>query len=332
MPKINNLSEIGAAIKRGNVKNAETLLQSGRFVDCANHLIGINPSELSRHPNSHNFAFSFYRRAIRHQYSDNYDQAIRDLETAKKFTNLPESLKKLFQSRLTAVLKPQAREILDFNASVCDQFDIDKPNLLSEFNRRYRLQQPRHKLNIPNIYDYSCVGIYRWVGDINKLEMLSQLIRKCKAGEQETLPLLANLMTEHIFCTPNLRSWLEVIDYLVPVPFSQMHAANRGVQITTILANQLGCRLRIPCCYDFLRRRGNSIRAREATLKQVDAQYTFNERMRDVARGRVILLIDDVVATGKTASICAKRLNELGCERVFLLVVAQSESTIKSQR
>lgn len=331
MPKINDLSGIGAAIKRRNVKEAEVLLQSGRFVDCANLLDGIDTSELLRHPNSHNFAFSFYRRAIRHQCSDNHDQAVNDLEVAKKFPNLPESLKKLFQSRQTAILRRQAPEILDFNTLIYNQFNVDDPNLLSEFSRKYRLQQPRCKLHIPNIYNYSCVGIYRWVGDINKLEMLSQLIRKCKAGEQETLPLLACLMAEHIFSSPDLRNWLAEIDYLVPVPFSQIHAASRGVQITTILTKQLGRRLRIPCVHDFLRRQGNDIRARDATLKQIEAQYTFNERMRSVAKGRVILLIDDVVATGRTANICARRLKELGCKRVFLLVVAQSESTIKSQ-
>ena len=331
MLKINNLSEIGAAIKRRNVEEAEVLLQSGRFLDCANLLDGIDTNELLRHPNSHNFAFAFYRRAVRHQYSDNYSQAVKDLETAKKFPNLPESLKRLFQSRLTAILKPQPSEVLDFNAYVCDQFNADKPSLLSEFSRKCRLQQPRHGLNIPNIYDYSCVGTYRWEGDINSSEILSQLIRNSKAGEKDKLPLFAHLMAEHIFRTPHVRNWLEVIDYLVPVPFSQISAAKRGVQITTILADQLGSRLRIPCAHNFLRRQGNNIRARDATLRQIEAQYTFNERMRGVAKGRVVLLIDDVVAKGKTARICAGRLKELGCKRVFLLVVAQSESTIKSQ-
>ena len=87
MLKINNLSEIGAAIKRKNVEEAEVLLQSGRFLDCANLLDGIDTNELLHHPNSHNFAFAFYRRAVRHQYSDNYSQAVKDLETAKKFPN-----------------------------------------------------------------------------------------------------------------------------------------------------------------------------------------------------------------------------------------------------
>ena len=47
---------------------------------------------------------------------------------------------------------------------------------------------------------------------------------------------------------------------------------------------------------------------------------------------RHILLIDDVVTRGYTARACAKLLKNNGCSNVNLLTLAQSESSLQSER
>ena len=57
----------------------------------------------------------------------------------------------------------------------------------------------------------------------------------------------------------------------------------------------------------------------------------FRKKKGSSIKDRVILLLDDVVTRGYTARVCAELLKENGCSRIFLLAIAQSESTRVSQ-
>lgn len=60
---------------------------------------------------------------------------------------------------------------------------------------------------------------------------------------------------------------------------------------------------------------------REENLRN---SFIFNEKFRDKAKGKRVLLIDDVIASGATVENCAKELKKGGVEFVAVAVIARS--------
>ena len=112
-------------------------------------------------------------------------------------------------------------------------------------------------------------------------------------------------------------------DAVVPVPLHWRKKWQRGFNQSELLARQIARRCGIP-----LRR---PVRRRRATLVQAGLSNT--RRRQNVAgafaakagnvRGLRILLVDDVMTTGATASACARALKQAGAESVTLLTLAR---------
>ena len=81
-----------------------------------------------------------------------------------------------------------------------------------------------------------------------------------------------------------------------------------------------------------LLRRSDGERAFYADEANLRSQYKVNKDAERTINGRVILLIDDVITTGRTAGICANLLLGAGAQAVYVLAVAQAESTLKESR
>ncbi|MCF3947911.1 ComF family protein [Acidiphilium sp. AL] len=116
-------------------------------------------------------------------------------------------------------------------------------------------------------------------------------------------------------------------DWLVPVPLHRRRLAARGYNQAGQLARALGGLTKKPVLIDALAR----IRAtrplaeldqhdREAALKGAIA--VRRHRTAQIA-GRTILLIDDVLTSGATASSCATTLHEAGAGAVDVLALAR---------
>lgn len=115
-------------------------------------------------------------------------------------------------------------------------------------------------------------------------------------------------------------------DLLMPVPLHPSRLRSREYNQALLLADELNRALRLPLSDD------NLVRIR-ATPPQTELTRTerltnlrrcFAVQRPDAVAGRRILLIDDVMTTGATASECAKALRKAGAAEVYVGVLARA--------
>jgi ComF family protein len=115
-------------------------------------------------------------------------------------------------------------------------------------------------------------------------------------------------------------------DVIVPMPLHWFKQWQRGFNQSDVLAREIGKKWSVPV--------RNVIRRKKATRPQ--AGLTNAKRRANVSgafripRGRSlagmrVLLVDDVVTTGATASACARVLKRAGAAHVALLALARTD-------
>jgi len=108
---------------------------------------------------------------------------------------------------------------------------------------------------------------------------------------------------------------------LVPVPLHRRRIWQRGFNQSAIVAGELARRLGVQMDVHALRRvkatpplKGLSMQQRRRTVAGA-----FKVSPGAELRGRTVVLVDDVLATGSTANACARVLRRAGAERVELV-------------
>jgi ComF family protein len=116
------------------------------------------------------------------------------------------------------------------------------------------------------------------------------------------------------------------IDRVVPVPLHWWRYWRRGYNQSEVLARALARGLGVPCRKRWLRR----VRATPSQTEQTPAgrwqnvRGAFRARSSRDARGKTILLVDDVLTTGSTCSEAARALRQAGAARVIVAILAKS--------
>ena len=335
MIELRDFASLKTVWNERSVEQAVELARNRRYGEAAQKLDSVELSAEVASANGKVFAYAYYRRALVRQRDGKRMAAIDDLETALGFGGLPARDRLLFQGRLTAVGKPGKTGATGrLDAAIEERFE--KPssdfNLRDAFLRRYGLSRPQRALRIDHVDATTTIGVYRWRGDPRRNEIWSRLIRGFKKGGEAERALFARVLAEHLSAVPQCRRWLAEVDFIVPVPGSGIRSAARGADIVGTLAAQLGDRLSIPVRSDWLKRAEGSDRSRHLRRGQVQSMYSLGARKAQDANGRNVLLLDDIVTRGSTARACAKRLKDAGSGSVYLLTVAQAESTLQSER
>jgi ComF family protein len=147
---------------------------------------------------------------------------------------------------------------------------------------------------------------------------LRQLIHVYKYGGVRTLarPFGALLST----ALPREQRY----DLVVPVPLHWLRKWRRGFNQSELLAREIGRRCGIPVRNALRRVRATRAQAGLSnTRRRHNVQAAFDVRGGAPLTGLRILLIDDVMTTGSTATACAAALKRAGAAKVSLLTVAR---------
>ncbi|HWF10213.1 MAG TPA: ComF family protein [Bryobacteraceae bacterium] len=116
----------------------------------------------------------------------------------------------------------------------------------------------------------------------------------------------------------------ECFDAVVPVPLYWRRQWSRGFNQAELLARQVAKRRGIPVLSALRRKRATDTQASLATAgRRRNVAGAFVARANVELTGKRILLIDDVMTTGATASACATALKRGGAKSISLLTVAR---------
>jgi len=114
-------------------------------------------------------------------------------------------------------------------------------------------------------------------------------------------------------------------DAIVPVPLHASRTRERGYNQSTLLAEQLSRASGLPLTESMLKRvRATTpqvtLNAAERKLNVCDAFQASGE----VARGRRVLLVDDICTTGATLEACSIALRQAGASSVWAMTLARA--------
>jgi ComF family protein len=122
----------------------------------------------------------------------------------------------------------------------------------------------------------------------------------------------------------------ERFDCLVPVPLHWLRQWKRGFNQSDLLAREFGRRSGIPTMKAL--KRSRSTKAQAGLSNHARRQNVMKAFRARPVGGKRVLLIDDVMTTGATATACAQALKKAGAVRVALLTVARADRRLPDAR
>jgi len=116
----------------------------------------------------------------------------------------------------------------------------------------------------------------------------------------------------------------EKFDAVVPMPLHWRRRFERGFNQAALLAKHLARRRRIPLLNAVRRIRATQTQTGLTNAKRREnVRGAFRARRGQPLKGLRVLLVDDVMTTGATASACAAVLKRAGARSVTLLTLAR---------
>jgi ComF family protein len=115
-------------------------------------------------------------------------------------------------------------------------------------------------------------------------------------------------------------------DLLVPVPLHRRRERERGFNQALLLARRLGGAWKVPVRADVLVRTAPTSPQTElrAEARRANVRGAFALRRPELVAGRHVIVVDDNLTTGSTATACAACLREGGAATVGVLTVARA--------
>ena len=152
--------------------------------------------------------------------------------------------------------------------------------------------------------------------------LVRELILRLKLGKNR---VLAHPLGQLLLAHAQGNGFHEQVDVVMPVPLHWRRRLRRGFNQAELLATDLASRLRLPLLTRNLRRlKSTSTQTRFSRTRRFEnVRNAFAVRDSAPLEGQRVLLVDDVMTTGATASECARMLKRAGCDKVYVLTVAR---------
>ncbi len=148
------------------------------------------------------------------------------------------------------------------------------------------------------------------------------LVLQLKYGDATHLvPLFTQWMTRN-------KDIFQGVDALIPVPLHWTRLVYRGFNQAALLARSLSKTTEIPLWASLLKRPKKT--ASQGTLSKEDRQTSLRQafyidpKYRPFLKGKTVILVDDVMASGSTVKFCTETLLTAGAKEVRVIVLCRS--------
>lgn len=185
--------------------------------------------------------------------------------------------------------------------------------------RACRLDQPEYrygKKKVPHIADLTAVWMYQG-------HAASSLKRYKFANARHYAPVYGRLLAMRI-----LRD-LPQADIITWVPVSRKRLRERGYDQVRLLAEAVSPELGIPAepLLDKFRDNQPNSGLKTPEERRANVLGAYKAVGQERFRGKRVLLLDDIITTGATASECARVLLTAGAEEVIFAAIAAATSS-----
>ena len=185
--------------------------------------------------------------------------------------------------------------------------------------RACRRDQPEYrygKKKVPHIADLTAVWMYQG-------HAASSLKRYKFANARHYAPVYGRLLAMRIL------NDLPTADLITWVPVSRKRLRERGYDQVELLARAVSAELGIPAVQTLEKFRDNQANSglRDPAERRANVLGVYRPVQPERFRGKRVLLLDDIVTTGATASECARVLLTAGAGEILFGAVAASGTT-----
>jgi ComF family protein len=177
----------------------------------------------------------------------------------------------------------------------------------------------------------NCEQCTDMIFDYNKNESLGiftgnlrELIHLYKFNHRKSLSrVFSDMLVKH------KKNYIVSHDVLMAMPLTSRRRNERGFNQAFRVAHEISKKVSIIFYGDIIERKGNSrpqsqIKARKERFSNVTDRFIVKERRTNDLREKNILLFDDVLTTGATASACARSLYQYNVKNIDILTLARA--------
>ncbi len=126
-----------------------------------------------------------------------------------------------------------------------------------------------------------------------------------------------------------IKVWDITADILIPIPLHKAKQRERGYNQAELIARGISKSTGIPVRTDIVRRRKHTQTQTQLSLDErranMDDAFEIARPSHAVLKGKICILVDDVITTGATINSCARELIDAGAKSVIAASAALAQ-------
>ena len=185
----------------------------------------------------------------------------------------------------------------------------------------------RQNTTEPEKSNFKLSFVAEWTGVWYYKDMVrDSLIRYKFSGRRCYAPAYGRSLAMHL-----QKKGFDQFDVLTFVPIAPLRKLTRGYDQVELLSNAVGKELGIPAIRTLRKIRNTPPQSgiQDASQRRANVLGAYKATNPALVRGKRILLLDDVITTGATASECARVLLTAGAKEVFCAAIAAANHDTK---